>query len=98
MINKNKINLAIQVLPVTNKIDTKIVADAIECIQNSGLKYEVSPLETVIEGYYDEVMEVVKKVQEVCFEKGANKMLVYIKIQHNTLNDVSIEGKMENYR
>ncbi len=63
----------------------------------SGLKYRVTPFETVMEGTYDEVMEVVKKAQQACYDAGAESMMTYIKIQSSKDTDVSIEDKMEKY-
>ncbi len=92
-----KINLAIQILPQTNKIDIALIHKAIQCIQKSGLKHRVTPLETVIEGYYDEVMAVVKQMQEECFEAGASDILTFIKIQRKADADVRIEDKLDKY-
>jgi len=73
------------------------VDKAIEVIAASGLKYRVTPFETVMEGTYDEVMEVVKKAQQACYDAGAESMMTYIKIQSSKDTDVSIEDKMEKY-
>jgi len=51
----------------------------------------------VMEGTYDEVMEVVKKAQQACYDAGAESMMTYIKIQSSKDTDVSIEDKMEKY-
>jgi uncharacterized protein (TIGR00106 family) len=95
---KKKINLAIQVLPQSNSIHPYAIVDkAIEVIQKTGLKYTVCPFETVVEGYYDELMELVKKVHMACYEAGAENMMCYLKIQSRKADDVLIEDKMEKY-
>lgn len=93
------VNLALQILPVADpQIDTyQLVDAAIAVIAQSGLKYKVCPFETVIEGTYTEVMEVVEKAQEACFASGAKKMMVYLKIQREKDRDVRIEDKLEKY-
>ena len=94
----NKINLALQVLPQSEtKHPYSIVDKAIEVIQQSGLKYKVCPFETVIEGTWDEVMAVVKKVHETCYANETLKMMAYIKIQSQNNEDVTIADKMEKY-
>jgi uncharacterized protein (TIGR00106 family) len=95
----NKIvNIALQILPSSATIHPyKLVDKAIEVIAASGLKYRVTPFETVMEGTYDEVMEVVKKAQQACYDAGAESMMTYIKIQSSKDTDVSIEDKMEKY-
>lgn len=95
---KNYVNIALQVLP---KSETKkaydLVDEAIKVIQDSGLKYRVCPFETVIEGPYNEIMQIVEKVQERCFESGADELMVYIKIQNRKDSKVTIEDKMAKY-
>jgi len=95
---EHKINLAIQVLPRSETAGTyQLVDEAIRVIQDSGLKYQVCPFETVIEGDYDAVMKVVKKAQEACFVYGADELLVNIKIQVRKDTDVTIEEKTGKY-
>ena len=91
------VNIALQILPSSKTIHPyKLVDKAIEVIANSGLIYRVTPFETVMEGTYDEIMIVVKQAQEACYAAGAESLMTYIKIQ-SSLNDVSIEDKMEKY-
>jgi len=95
---KNKINLALQVLPRSKTINSYALVDkAIEIIEQSGVKYKVCPFETVLEGYYDELMEVVKKVHEQCYAHGTETMMTYIKIQSAANTHVTIDDKMEKY-
>jgi len=95
---KHKINVALQVLPRSKSKGTyELVDKAIELIKLSGIKYRVCPFETVLEGYYDEIMDLVKKVQEVLYKEGADTMFTLIKIQSASNNDVTIEDKMEKY-
>ncbi|MFW5759633.1 MAG: thiamine-binding protein [Cyclobacteriaceae bacterium] len=94
-----KVNLALQVLPTAGPHhDSYALVDAaINIIAQSGLKYKVCPFETVIEGTYAEVMEVVEKAQDACFAAGAEKMMVYIKIQRDKNRDAQIEDKLNKY-
>lgn len=94
----HQINLAIQVLPKAPGADTYALVDkAIEAIAASGLRYRVCPFETVLEGPYDRVMEVVLQAQEACFAAGAEEVLVNIKLQHRRDGDVTIEEKTAKY-
>lgn len=93
-----KINLALQVLPKVKDGNAYGVVDkAIEVIQRSGVKYRVCPFETVMEGEYDQLMQVVKDAQQACFDAGAEEMLVYVKIQCRKAGDVTIADKMDKY-
>lgn len=95
---KNKINVAVQVLPRSGTKGTYELVDvAIELIQKSGLKYRVCPFETVIEGYYDEIMKLVKDIHEAVYASGAEEMITNMKIQTHYNQDVFIEDKMNKY-
>ena len=94
----NKINVAVQVLPRSATKGTYELVDvAIELIQKSGLKYRVCPFETVIEGYYDEVMNLVKDIHEAVYAAGADEMITNMKIQTRYNQDVFIDDKMNKY-
>ena len=95
---KHKVNVAFQVLPRSKDKSTYDLVDiAIDVIKNSGIKYRVCPFETVLEGEYDEIMSIIKKVQEELYKHGTETMLSYIKIQSASNRDVTIEDKMEKY-
>lgn len=94
-----KINLAIQVIPKSSTVDMYNLIDrAIDEIAKSGLKYLVCPFETVVEGEYDEVMDLVKRTQEVCIEAGADEVIVNLKIHRSAKNDLYFDDKIEKFR
>lgn len=93
------INASLQVLPSSDtKHPYSIVDEAIKIIQQSGLKYQVCPFETVLEGDYDTVMATIKKAQEACLLAGAKSMLSYIKVQISAERDIAIEDKTAKYQ
>ena len=58
---QNTVNLALQILPTSKTIHPYLIVDkAIEVIAVSGLRYKVTPFETVMEGSYEDIMNVVK--------------------------------------
>jgi len=92
------VNIALQILPSSKTIHPYTLVDkAIEVIAASGLRYKVTPFETVMEGSYDEIMKVVKLAQEACYEAGADSLMTYVKIQ-TSKTDVSIEDKTGKYK
>ncbi|MDX9919587.1 MAG: thiamine-binding protein [Paludibacter sp.] len=94
----NTVNIALQILPTSKTVHPYSIVDAaISEIAASGLKYRVTPFETVMEGNYDRIMEVVKLAQQACYDAGAENLMTYLKIQSNGNGDVSIEGKMGKY-
>lgn len=93
-----KVNVAIQVLPMVAPDDVYPLVDkAIEVIHASGLKYKVCPFETVVEGKYDEIMNVLKTVQETCMESGAEELLINLKMQIGKNKDIRITDKIDKY-
>ena len=94
----NTVNIALQILPTSKTVHPYSIVDAaIAVIAASGLKYRVTPFETVMEGNYDRIMEVVKLAQQACYDAGAESLMTYLKIQSNGNGDVSIEDKMGKY-
>ncbi len=93
-----QVNIALQILPQSNTKDTyTIVDEAIALIRDSGLKYQVTPFETVMEGDYDRIMKLVKEIQIKCYESGAEGIIANLKIQSRKNSDVTIEDKMHKY-
>jgi len=91
------VNIALQILPSSKTIHPYTLVDkAIEVIAASGIRYKVTPFETVMEGSYNDIMKVVKLAQEACYEAGADSLMTYVKIQ-TSKTDVSIEDKIGKY-
>jgi len=94
---KKTINMAIQVLPKTSGNAYDIIDKAIAVIKRSGVKYRVCPFETVMEGDYEQLMQIADDVQQECFFAGAEEVLVYLKIQRRKDSDVTMEEKVGKY-
>lgn len=93
------VNLGFQVIPKTKGDDSyEIVDKAIEVVQQAGVKYEVGPMETVMEGELDKLIEIVKKAQEACITAGASEVMTYIKIHYRPEGAVTIDEKIAKYR
>ena len=91
---KNTINAAIQVIPKTSLKDYYPLIDAaIDVIKDSGLKYIVTPMETVIEGEYSEVLALLERAQRASLEAGAEELIVNIKLHIRNGSDVTFEEK-----
>ena len=94
----NNIILSIQVLPkVKNGNTVAIVDKVIEIIEGSGVKYKVCPFETVMEGPYDKLIQIVGNAQRVCLDAEVEKALISVKIELRPHRDVTIEGKTKRY-
>ncbi|MFT8871731.1 MAG: thiamine-binding protein [Sporolactobacillus sp.] len=91
-------NVGLQVLPFSKEKDTYDLVDkAIEVIQQSGVKYEVTALETIMEGELDELLAVVKQAVMATVTAGADEVAAEVKI-HYRPQGTSIEEKVGKYR
>lgn len=92
------VNVGFQVLPKVRDGNTYAVVDkAIRVVQESGVKYEVGAMETVMEGELDNLLDIVKKAQEACIREGASEVMTYVKI-HYRPEGVSMDEKLAKYR
>ncbi|HMQ55073.1 MAG TPA: MTH1187 family thiamine-binding protein [Anaerolineae bacterium] len=92
----NPVNVSIEVLPL-HQNPYPIVDKAIAVIQAAGVKYEVGPMETTMEGDLDELLAVVKQVHRACFVEGVEHVVTVVKIGES-VHGTSIEGKVSKYR
>lgn len=98
VIKMANINLSLQVIPnVADELVYPVVDKVIAMIDQSGLAYEVGPMETTIEGELDELMEIVKKAQHVCVKEGATRVISMVKIDYKP-EGVTINEKIGKYR
>ncbi|WPC41494.1 thiamine-binding protein [Clostridium sp. JS66] len=94
----SSVNVSLQVLPVVKEKDLYGVVDkVIEYIDYCGVKYEVGPMETTMEGEMNELLEIVKKAQEICVENGAERVMSVVKIDYKS-EGVTIDEKVNKYR
>lgn len=93
-----RVNVSLQVLPGIEEVKLYDVVDkVIEMIDASGVKYEVGPMETTMEGELDLLLEIVKKAQKVCTGEGAKRVVSIVKIDYKE-EGVTIDEKLERYR
>ena len=84
-------SIAIQVLPeAENDQDLcRMVDEVIAYIAGTGLRYEVGPFETTIEGEcYDQLMDIAKECQHVAIRAGALKVSAYIKVVYRPKGEI----------
>lgn len=95
-------SVAIQVLPSVNNDEElcRIVDEVIDYIKSTGLRYEVGPFETTIEGEsYDQLMDIVKECQHVAIRAGAPKVAAYVKVVYEPDGDIlTIDKKIGKYK
>jgi uncharacterized protein (TIGR00106 family) len=91
--------VSIQILPKTKNNEDIIpyVDRAIAVIDQSGVKYHVSALETTMEGDLDELLEIVKAMNAAMLEMGSTSVLSQIKILYKP-EGASIDVLTHKYR
>jgi len=92
------VNVSLQVIPGVNDDRIYDVVDkVIAYIDSCGIKYEVGPMETTMEGELDELMEIVKKAQSICVREGASRVISVVKIDYKP-EGVTMDEKVGKYR
>jgi uncharacterized protein (TIGR00106 family) len=93
------INASIQLVPIVqDKHPYAWVDKAIAIIQRSGIRYEVGPFATVLEGSYDQVMKVVDDVNQHLYELGCQEWISNIQIQIRSREDIGWEEKTAKFQ
>ncbi len=63
--------------------------------QEKGLKYQLTPMSTIIEGDLDRILEAVRKMHEVPFAAGAMRVSTSIKIDDRRDKELTMAGKIQ---
>ncbi len=92
--------IAFQVLPdaPSQKQTIAIIDEVISLIKKSGVRYEVGPMETTMEGDLDTLFGILRKAQDICIKKGAAGVFSNVKILYSPKGVMSIEEKVTKHR
>ena len=92
------INASIQLIPIVqDRHPYDWVDEAIAIIQQSGIKHEVGPFATVIEGAYKEVMQVIHQVNEHLFHRGCTEWITNVQLQVRSNGPITGNEKTEKF-
>ena len=93
-------SIAIQILPDERDLKRvcEIVDQVIAYIDSTGCHYEVGPFETVVEGEFSMLMDIIRRCTEIPIEAGAPAVKAYVKINHNPAGVLTINEKIDKYR
>ncbi|MDQ0218767.1 thiamine-binding protein [Peribacillus cavernae] len=91
--------VSVQIIPKTNNGDDVIpfVDEAIKIIDEAGVKYEVHPLETTMEGNLPELLDVIKKMNDKMIELGCQNVITQMKILYQP-QGITMDTLTEKYR
>jgi uncharacterized protein YqgV (UPF0045/DUF77 family) len=95
----HSINASIQILPIVqDKHPYEWVDEAIGIIQRSGIKYEVGPFSTALEGSYDQVLRVIDEINQRLLHRGCAEWISNIQLQIRANGPVTSEEKTAKFR
>lgn len=88
------INASIQIVPIVqDRHPYEWVDEAIAVIQSSGIKCEVGPFATVVEGSYERVMKVINDINEHLQQRNCAEWITNVQIQVRSNGDVTADEK-----
>ena len=92
------VNASIQILPIAqDRHPYEWVDEAILVIQQSGIKYKIGPFATVVEGTYEEVMNVVHNVNEHLFRQKCNEWIASVQFNIRSNGDITANEKVSKF-
>lgn len=92
-----KINLGIQILPITESARCyQIIDQCIEIIKSSGIQYHVTAFETILEGTYIEVMELVSTIHDFSLTE-TEELVINIRMHSKASSDVHAIDKTKKF-
>jgi len=91
--------VSVQILPKTKDGEDIIpyVDEAIRVIQESGVKYEVHPLETTMEGELEQLFSIIVKMNERMMEIGSKNVISQVKVLYQP-EGITMDQLTEKYR
>ena len=74
---------------------SRFVADAVKALEDTGIRYTLTPMGTVLEGTLEEVLEAVRMLHRLPFNKGAARVSTRLVIDERRDKDASAAGKIK---
>ena len=72
------------------------VAGAVRILQNEpGIKYELTAMNTIIEGDLDQLLTLVKKMHDSAFNSGIQRVVTTLRIDERRDKPLTITGKVD---
>ena len=71
------------------------VARCVDMVEASGLKYELNPMATVVEGDLSEILDLVRELHESPFSAGAPRVITSVAIDDRRDKNLTMSGKLD---
>jgi uncharacterized protein (TIGR00106 family) len=93
------VNASIQIVPIVqDRHPYEWVDEAIEVIRQTGIRHEVGPFATVIEGRYEEVMDVIRQVNEHLYNRHCGEWIASVQLQIRSAGDITAAEKTDKFK
>ncbi len=73
---------------------SKFVAGCLQLVEKSGLKYQLTPMGTILEGEIGAIFALVQQMHESPFNAGAQRVSTLIKIDDRRDKEHTMESKL----
>ena len=70
------------------------IADCVKVLKEMGARFEVNAMGTIIDGEMDEIVNIVKKMHEIPFEKGVQRVVTTVTIDDRKDKRVTAREKL----
>lgn len=91
----------ISVVPVGTKSPSvsQYVAGAVRILKNEpGIKYQLTPMNTVIEGDLKKLMNLAQRMHESAFNAGVQRVVTTLRIDDRRDKPLTMDGKIESVK
>ena len=89
--------LEISVIPVGTKDPSfsSFVSQACKMVEEEGLKYQITPTGTIVEGDIDQIMSLAQKMHQIPFSMGASRLISNITIDERHDKETDMERQVQ---
>ena len=74
---------------------SKYVAEVLKVVKESGIKYQLTPMGTILEGDLDEIFSLVRRMHEVPFSEEIKRVVTTLKIDDRRDKPLTMESKVK---
>ena len=77
---------------------SRYIAKVIKNIEKSGLKYQLTPMGTIVEGEWNDISNLIDYSHNLIFEMGIERIITNIKIDYRLDKKSSMQDKIDSVK
>jgi len=74
---------------------SKYVAHVLDVLDKHGLKYQLTPMCTIIEGEEEAIFQAILDIKRQMFDMGLKRVVYTLKVDERTDKQLTMDGKLE---